>query len=208
MRSPRSAKSSSRVAYGKRSRQPAEWSIMGSTGFRCGRRGIFSRLWSAMAANPDADFEKLLRRPGNSPGDRSGGAQMLRMQTITYHDRYTAHNKRMHLRWAWDAFHDYGPRSHLCGDPRAEHDHSDMGKQCDRRRRAALLGATWAGMAVCSYLPSTVIPTGRMTKACPSACRSSAVNMAILKPSAWRNCWKPKVTPSHRHPATNKRCRS
>ena len=130
--------------------------------------GIFrTLLWSAMAARtPDADFEKLLEAAGElSPDDRSGGAQMLRMQTITYHDRYTAHNKRMHLRWAWDAFfHDYDALiAPIMATPAFEHDHSDMGKRkitIDGEERPYWEQLFWAGMAVCSYLPSTVIPTG------------------------------------------------
>ena len=130
--------------------------------------GIFrTLLWSAMAARtPDADFEKLLEAAVElSPDDRSGGAQMLRMQTITDHDRYTAHNKRMHLRWAWDAFfHDYDALiAPIMATSAFEHDHSDMGKRkitIDGEERPYWEQLFWAGMAVCSYLPSTVIPTG------------------------------------------------
>ena len=138
MRSPRSAKKfkiASSLSV-KRSRQPAEWSIMGLGRISMRRRRMASsarfsgRLWPREP--PMRIFEKLLEAAGElSPDDRSGGAQMLRMQTITYHDRYTAHNKRMHLRWAWDAFfHDYDALiAPIMATPAFEHDHSDMGKR-------------------------------------------------------------------------------
>ncbi|MBO89254.1 MAG: amidase [Rickettsiales bacterium] len=124
-------------------------------------------LWSTMAARtPDADFEKLLDAAGKlSPDDQSGGAQMLRIQTITYHDHYTAHNKRMHLRWAWDTFfEDYDALiAPIMATPAFEHDHSAMAKRkitIDGDERPYWEQLFWAGLAVCCYLPSTVIPTG------------------------------------------------
>ena len=124
-------------------------------------------LWSTMAARtPDVDFAKLLEAAQKlSPEDQSGGAQMLRIQTITFHDHYTAHNKRMHLRWAWDAFfEDYDALiAPIMATPAFKHDHSAMAKRkitIDGEERPYWEQLFWAGLAVCSYLPSTVIPTG------------------------------------------------
>ena len=124
-------------------------------------------LWSAMAARiPDADFAEMVKSASElSPEDQSGGAQLLRIQTISHHDHFTAHNKRMRLRWAWEAFF----RDHdaliapIMATPAFEHDQSAMGK-----RKITIEGAErpyfeqlfWAGLAVCCYLPSTIIPTG------------------------------------------------
>ena len=124
-------------------------------------------LWSAMAARiPDADFAEMVKSASElSPEDQSGGAQLLRIQTISYHDHFTAHNKRMRLRWAWDAlFRDHDALiAPIMATPAFEHDQSAMGK-----RKITIEGAErpyfeqlfWAGLAVCCYLPSTIIPTG------------------------------------------------
>ncbi len=124
-------------------------------------------LWSAMAARtPDADFAKLLQAASElAPDDQSAGAEMLRTQTITHHDHYTAHNKRMFLRWAWDAFFkEYDALiAPIMATPAFEHDHRPMGKRTisvDGTERPYFEQLFWAGLAVCCYLPSTVIPTG------------------------------------------------
>jgi len=124
-------------------------------------------LWSAMAARiPDADFAGMVKSASElSPEDQSGGAQLLRIQTISHHDHFTAHNKRMRLRWAWDAFF----RDHdaliapIMATPAFEHDQSAMGKRkitIDGVERPYFEQLFWAGLAVCCYLPSTIIPTG------------------------------------------------
>jgi amidase len=90
---------------------------------------------------------------------------MLRTQTITHHDHYTAHNKRMFLRWAWDAFFkEYDALiAPIMATPAFEHDHRPMGGRTitiDGAERPYFEQLFWAGMAVCCYLPSTIIPTG------------------------------------------------
>jgi amidase len=124
-------------------------------------------LWSAMAARtPDTNFANLVEAAQKlSPDDYSGSAQMLRIQTITHHDHYTAHNKRMHLRWAWNAFFtDYDALiAPIMATPAFKHDHSAMAKRqiiIDGEERPYWEQLFWAGLAVCCYLPSTVIPTG------------------------------------------------
>ncbi len=124
-------------------------------------------LWSAMAARtPDAAFAEMLQAASElSPDDHSAGANLLRTQTITHHDHYTAHNRRMFLRWAWDAFFkDYDALiAPIMATPAFEHDHSPMGRRTimiDGAERPYFEQLFWAGMAVCCYLPSTVIPTG------------------------------------------------
>ncbi|NKB56662.1 MAG: amidase [Alphaproteobacteria bacterium] len=124
-------------------------------------------LWSAMAARtPDADFAEMLKAASElASDDQSPGAKMLRTQTITHHDHYTAHNKRMFLRWAWDAFFkEYDVLiAPIMATPAFEHDHGPMGKRTimiDGAERPYFEQLFWAGLAVCCYLPSTVIPTG------------------------------------------------
>ena len=124
-------------------------------------------LWSAIAARtPDADFAEMLQAASElAPDDQSGGAKLLRIQTITHHDHYAAHNKRMFLRWAWHAFFkDYdaliGP---IMATPAFEHDHRAMGERTiivDGAERPYFEQLFWAGLASCCYLPSTVIPAG------------------------------------------------
>ena len=124
-------------------------------------------LWSVMAARiPDADFAHLVQKAAAlDPDDRSGEAKLLRAQTITHHDHYTAHNKRMFLRWAWDAFFkEYDAIiAPIMATPAFRHDHQPMGERkikIDESERPYFEQIFWAGLAVCCYLPSTVIPTG------------------------------------------------
>lgn len=124
-------------------------------------------LWSAMAARiPDSEFAEMVRSANAlDPDDRRGGAMVLRAQTITHHDHYTAHNNRMALRWAWDAFFkDYDALiAPIMATPAFRHDHRGMGKRTimvDASERPYFEQLFWAGLAVCCYLPSTVIPTG------------------------------------------------
>ena len=124
-------------------------------------------LWSAMAARtPDRDFAEMLKSASElAPDDQSGGAKMLRIQTITHHDHYTAHNKRMFLRWAWDAFFkEYDAViAPIMATPAFAHDHRPMGERTvtvDGEERPYFEQLFWPGLAVCCYLPSTVIPTG------------------------------------------------
>ena len=124
-------------------------------------------LWSAMAARtPDKDFAEMVKAASElDPNDQSPGASLLRTQTITHHDHYTAHNKRMHLRWAWDAFFkDYDALiAPIMSIPAFKHNHGPMGKRTvtiDGAERPYFEQVFWAGLAVCCYLPSTVLPTG------------------------------------------------
>lgn len=124
-------------------------------------------LWSAMAARiPDPDFAEIVQKAATLGIDDFGGAAaVLRAQTITHHDHYTAHNKRMILRWAWDVFFkEYDVLiAPIMASTAFRHDHGPMGQ-----RKITIDGAEqpyfdqlfWAGLAVCCYLPSTVLPTG------------------------------------------------
>jgi amidase len=124
-------------------------------------------LGSEMAARtPDADFVEMMKAASElSPKDQSGGAELLRIQTISHHDHCKAQNKRMRMRWAWDAFF----RDHdaliapIMATPAFKHDQSAMGKRkimIDGAERPYFEQLFWAGLAVCCYLPSTIIPTG------------------------------------------------
>jgi amidase len=127
----------------------------------------FTLLWSAMAARtPDAAFAEMVQSASElAPDDDNGAAKLLRVQTITHHDHYTAHNKRMFLRWAWDAFFkDYDALiAPIMATPAFAHDHREMGERkimVDDAERPYFEQLFWAGLAVCCYLPSTIIPTG------------------------------------------------
>ena len=124
-------------------------------------------LWSTMAARtPDKDFAEMVQAASElDPNNQSPGANLLRTQTITHHDHYTAHNKRMFLRWAWDAFFkDYDALiAPIMATTAFVHNHEPMGKRTitiDGAKRPYFEQVFWAGLAVCCYLPSTVIPTG------------------------------------------------
>lgn len=131
-------------------------------------------LWSAMAARtPDKDFANMVQAASElDPDDQSSSASLLRIQTITHHDHYTAHNKRMYLRWAWDAFFkEYDALiAPIMATPAFEHNHKPMSERkitVDGTERPYFEQVFWAGLAVCCYLPSTVIPTGPNAEGLP-----------------------------------------
>ena len=97
--------------------------------------------------------------------DESETARLLRAKTISHRDHFIAHNQRAHLRWAWHAFfEEYDALiAPIMATPAFTHDHRKMSKRMvmvDKRERPYFEQIFWAGLAVCCYLPSTVIPTG------------------------------------------------
>ena len=99
------------------------------------------------------------------PGDRSEGAETLRKQVASHRDYLGANNARTHLRWKWHGFFkEYDALiAPIMATPAFPHDHRRFGERSidvDGEPRPYFEQIFWAGLAINSYLPSTVFPTG------------------------------------------------
>jgi amidase len=104
--------------------------------------------------------------------DQSDRARTLRLQTATHWEYGQANESRTHLRWAWHEFfktHD-ALIAPIMATPAFEHDHQRFEKRTIKVDGAAqpyFQQIFWAGLAICSYLPSTVIPAGSSADGLP-----------------------------------------
>jgi amidase len=97
--------------------------------------------------------------------DCSERAMTIRRQLATYRDYATAHESRTHIRWAWhDFFTNYDVLiTPMMATPAFPHDQRpfrDREMMVDGREQPYFQQIFWAGLAICAYLPATVIPTG------------------------------------------------
>jgi amidase len=115
---------------------------------------------------PDVAYAKLQTRVANlAPDDQSTSAKTLRAQVASYREVMQANEARTHLRWAWHEFFKHYDVMILpiAATPAFEHDHRPFGERTltiDGEARPYFQQVFWAGLATCSYLPGTVIPTG------------------------------------------------
>ena len=102
---------------------------------------------------------------GLSADDDSERARWLRRRTATYWEYAQANEARTRMRWAWHEFfktHD-ALIAPIMATPAFEHDHTPL-----EYRTIEMDGVVqpyrqqifWAALAVCAYLPSTVVPAG------------------------------------------------
>jgi amidase len=124
-------------------------------------------LWSVMAARNPADAYGELQAAAAAldPDDDSDQARLLRAQTSTYRDYALANEERTHCRWAWHEFFKEWDVliAPMMATAAFEHDHGPMGRRTirvDNDERPYFEQLFWAGLAINSYLPATVIPTG------------------------------------------------
>ena len=100
-----------------------------------------------------------------SDNDQSDRARALRRQTATFREYAKATEARARLRWAW---HDFFKRydaliAPIMATPAFEHDHQYFAFRTikvDGVPQPYFQQIFWAGLAVCAYLPSTVVPAG------------------------------------------------
>tara|TARA_B100001179_G_scaffold52982_1_gene36027 strand:- start:175 stop:1629 length:1455 start_codon:yes stop_codon:yes gene_type:complete len=133
-----------------------------------------SLLHPSMASrSTDEEFQKLQNSAEKlDPNDLSESAYTLRKQVSTLRDYNIANNERTHLRWAWhDFFKSYDAViAPIMATEAIPHDHGKYGERTimvDNDERPYFEQIFWAGIAVCSYLPSTVIPTGLTKEGLP-----------------------------------------
>lgn len=136
---------------------------------RAGHDAYQTLLWAVMAsrANEDA-YEQLTREVATlARDDNSERARNLRARAASYRDYSAANETRTHIRWAW---HDFFKRydvlvTPMMATPAFPHDNRPFGQrtlEVDGQARPYFEQLFWAGMAVNSYLPATVIPTGAL----------------------------------------------
>ena len=124
-------------------------------------------LQATLAARQPADgFAKMQADAAAlSADDDSDRARMLRRQTATHWEYGKANEARTHLRWAWHEFfktHD-ALIAPIMATPAFEHDHQRFEKRTikvDGVPQPYFQQIFWAGLAICAYLPSTVVPAG------------------------------------------------
>ena len=122
---------------------------------------------------PDDAYDRLQATvAGLAPEDQSGRAKTLRAQVASYREVMRANEARTHLRWAWHAFFQRYDVMILpiAATPAFEHDHRPFGERSmtvDGEARPYFQQVFWAGLAICSYLPGTVIPTGTSAEGLP-----------------------------------------
>lgn len=97
--------------------------------------------------------------------DHSERARALRRQTATYRDYATAHETRTRIRWAWhDFFQHYDVLiTPMMATPAFVHDQRpfrDRALLVDGQAQPYFQQIFWAGLAICAYLPATLVPTG------------------------------------------------
>ena len=102
---------------------------------------------------------------GLSADDDSERARWLRRRTATYWEYAQANEARTHLRWAWhEFFKTYDALiAPIMATPAFEHDYQPIEYRTikvDGVLQPYRQQIFWAGLAVCAYLPSTVVPAG------------------------------------------------
>jgi len=126
-------------------------------------------LWAVMASrSDDATYAQLAAEVAAlAPDDRSARAQNLRARFATYRDYSTANEVRTHQRWAWHRFfQEYDVMvTPIMATPAFQHDHQPFGQRTldvDGATRPYFEQLFWAGLAINSYLPATIVPTGTL----------------------------------------------
>ena len=131
-------------------------------------------LWSVMASRSSESANQQLAGEvaALSPEDNSERARNLRARNASYRDYSTANEARTHIRWAWHEFFKNVDVlvTPMMATPAFPHDHRPFGQrtlQVDNEERPYFEQLFWAGMAVNSYLPATVLPTGALGTGLP-----------------------------------------
>ena len=126
-----------------------------------------------MSRQPDKVYHALQEEArALEADDTSPRAVTLRRQTATFRDYSAANEARMRLRWKW---HEFFQRydalvAPIMATPAFPHDHRPFGQRTlmvDNAERPYFEQVFWAGLAICSYLPATVIPTGPSAEGLP-----------------------------------------
>lgn len=137
-------------------------------------QATYEMLLQAQLGARRPDYASLVaKRAELKDSDKSPAAMGLRQSTASYKEFYDANNQRELLRWAWrDFFAKYdvllAPITATAAFP---HDHSEPAIQRTMTvngKPVPYFGQVfWAGLATCSYLPSTIAPVGFTAEGLP-----------------------------------------
>ncbi|MDG2334975.1 MAG: amidase [Myxococcota bacterium] len=132
-----------------------------------GHRIYQGLLWATMGSrSTDQEFAAMVEESERlDPSDQGDAAQTVRSQVARHRDYLVANNARTHIRWAWhEFFQSYDALiAPIMATPAFAHDHRRFGErtiEVDGEARPYFEQIFWAGLAINSYLPSTVFPTG------------------------------------------------
>ncbi|PON19764.1 amidase [Candidatus Entotheonella serta] len=150
---------------------------------------VYQTLLQANMAwrQPDDAYAKLQAKAAQlAADDQSERAKTVRAQVASYRDVMHANEARTHLRWAWHEFfkHYDVMIMPIAATPAFEHDHRSFGKRTltiDGEVRPYFQQVFWAGLAICSYLPGTMIPTGASTEGLPIGVQIVGPELGDLK---------------------------
>ena len=145
-------------------------------------------LWSVMASRSSDEAYQALKDEVSrlAPEDASKRAQNLRARVASYRDYSAANEARTHYRWAWHQFFkDYDVLvTPLMATPAFPHDHRPFGQRTvdvDGSERPYFEQLFWAGLAINSYLPATVVPTGALGDGLPIGVQLIGPELGDLK---------------------------
>jgi len=131
-------------------------------------------LWSVMASRAsDEAYDEVAGEVSRlSADDQSPRARNLRARVASYRDYSIANEARTGMRWAWHRFFsDFDVLiTPLMATPAFPHDHRPFGQRTinvDGVDRPYFQQLFWAGLAINSYLPATLIPTGSLGEGLP-----------------------------------------
>ncbi len=131
-------------------------------------------LWSVMASRSSQEaYQELAAEVSRlAPDDQTPRARNLRARGASFRDYSAANEARTHMRWAWHRFFaEYDVLvTPLMATPAFPHDHRPFGQRTiavDGFERPYFEQLFWAGLAITSYLPATVIPTGAVGEGLP-----------------------------------------
>ena len=131
-------------------------------------------LQATLAARqpPDGFAKMQADAAALSADDDSERARTLRRQTATHWEYGQANEARTHLRWAWhDFFKTYDALiAPIMATPAFAHDHQRFEKRTikvDGVPQPYFQQIFWAGLAICAYLPSTIMPGGSSADGLP-----------------------------------------
>ncbi len=145
-------------------------------------------LWSVMASrSSDEAYRQVDEEVSRlSPEDQSQRARNLRARVASYRDYSAANEARTHYRWAWHQFfEDYDVLiTPLMATPAFAHDHRPFGQRTltvDGSERPYFEQLFWAGLAITSYLPATLVPTGALGDGLPIGVQLIGPELGDLK---------------------------
>ena len=131
-------------------------------------------LFSVMASRMphDAFLELQTRAASFDPDNQSPMAVQLRRQTATLWNYAQANEARTKMRWTWHKFF----KSYdiliapIMATPAIVHDHSPQDTRTidvDGQTQPYFQQLFWPGIAICAYLPSTIIPVDLSSEGLP-----------------------------------------